>query len=159
MNKILIIASSVIGVSLAIYFSLTSPFAKAHENYVPIDYSDVRNAHKSQKTKSKNANEKFYTKNLKQDKYNESVLSLGDFTINIEDNKKLIMKVSVKSDSKSIEAMLNHQAVVRNIVIKSVTNSRRFDQHTLSKKIISDINRALPHESIEEIYFEKFLVQ
>ncbi len=153
------IAYSVLGVIVAsflIYKSLNSDFAKAHESFVPEDTEAKR---KSNKVKSKNSNERFYTTKFKKNEANTNIISLGDFTINIDDDKKLIMKVSVEANEDMIDEIANYQAVIRNDVVQSVNSASNFEQGYLSRKIIQDINRRFEKGRVDRLYFENFIIQ
>lgn len=98
----------------------------------------------------------------------DNMLDLGDFEINVKDNKKLITNISAKfkSSTKSWNSTSNRDitrngVVIRNTIIETILNKDpdylMFDKVKL--EIIDNINRQLVDTKIEEIYFNEFIVQ
>ena len=138
-------------IGILIYLAMQSNFAQ--------HYKKAGDA-ESYKIKSKYAKELYYSKKFKRSKNSDEILSLGDFTVNI-DQSKLIMKVSVDADEDTIESFMKNQSVVRDDVINSVIKLRgkKVDQDSVSDAIKSSLNSRFRRDKVRDVYFETFLKQ
>ena len=96
--------------------------------------------------------------------------NLGDFTINIADGKKLIANISLKykdhkesswlSGSATEAEILKNGPVLRSAVVSAISGSNATMHNNKMKKNIKDsLNKYLSNGEIEEVYFNKFIIQ
>lgn len=156
LKTIIYLVFALLVIFILIYFAFQSEFASISSKNSGSDDSGY-------KMKTKYYKEFYYPTKFKKDKNNENILSLGRFAINMRDSKhsKLIIKVTVKTQKKEIDEMMNNQAVIRDDVINSLRNLRLSDtnQNYISTKIKNTLNNRFKNDKIEEVYIEEFLVQ
>ncbi|WP_345993367.1 flagellar basal body-associated FliL family protein [Sulfurimonas sp. HSL-1716] len=116
------------------------------------------------KMKTKFYKEFYYSTNFKRNPSNDNMLSLGNFTVNINSNReqnKLIMKVSIETKEGVIDDIMDRQSVIRNDVIDSVMNLRSstINQENVSTAIKENLNKRLKGDVIKNVYFERFIIQ
>ncbi len=153
---IFILSFSLIVVIL-IKLSLESDFAKVSTKSFHGDDSGY-------KMKTKYYKELYYSTGFKRNLSNENMVSLGHFTVNINDNmrhSKLLIKVSIEADDDAIDEIMKRQSVIRNDVIDSIFDmkSSGINQERLSIEIKKNLNKRLEGDVVKNVYFEKFIVQ
>lgn len=100
--------------------------------------------------------------------FSNGIVSLGDFMINIADSRKLIANISVKYNNDEKWYDLSHESdemqaksiVLRNAVINAlygVTAETNSDK--IKDKIKYNLNGYLSTGKVEEVYFNKFIIQ
>lgn len=119
--------------------------------------------------KAKLIKELYYTKKVKI--INNSTANLGDFTVNLSDKDQLIMNISIKfkglkSDSwlggDSIkQEILDKGDVLRSSVIYTISNNRyaTVRNDALKRKLVQNMNKYISKGEIEELYFNRFIIQ
>ena len=117
--------------------------------------------------KEKAAQELRYSTKVKMQ--NNGMVNLGDFTINISKDKKLIANISLKLKENnsweignSAKKEISKKGVVlRDTVIKimSQNHSVHVKNNTMKKEMIREMNKYLSDTEVEELYFNKFLVR
>lgn len=161
LRKILIslmfILSFALLVIVLIKLSLESDFAKVSTKKLHGDDSGY-------KMKTKYYKEFYYSTGFKRNPSNENMVSLGHFTVNINDNmrhSKLLVKVSIEAEDDAIDEIMKRQSVIRNDVIDSILDikSSGVDQERLSIEIKKNLNKRLKGDVVKNVYFEKFIVQ
>jgi len=141
---------------LSVHYSLKSDFANMKNTSAGKDGGITL---RSEYAKESN----YYTK-FRKDINNENVLSLGNYTVNVNNEMKttkLIMKVSIDTNEDTIDQIMENQSVVRSDVINSVRNlsASNINQESLSKEIKNNLNKRFKKNDINDVYFEKFLTQ
>ncbi|MCK9492334.1 MAG: flagellar basal body-associated FliL family protein [Sulfurimonas sp.] len=165
----LVIASLLI--LLIIYGVSTSDF-KNLKKYENEDYgiSNVRDKMQNpSKKKQEFAKERFYTNRVTIK--SSTMANLGDFTVNIAGDKKLILNISLKYKNKDGNSWLSTNGVKNEILVKgdvlrdavihtfSNSNSARATNNKMKKELVQNINAYLSEGEIEEVYFNRFLIQ
>jgi len=103
----------------------------------------------------------------------DTIANLGDFNFNIADNKTLVANISLKykSDSENSGWFNNKDSVDVEIIKKSVLlrdavintmigNDRAtVNSERIRKELKKSINKNLTCGEVEEVYFNKFLIQ
>ena len=156
-NIIYTILSLTALIALSVYGYMTSDFSKIKK----YDNNNIRDDFKS-----KIAKERYYTTKVKIK--NDGMLHLGNFEINIANDKKLIANISLKytipddiwKNSKAKKEMLSNGAVIRNITIETILNKESNDifNYKVKNEIIDNINPYLTNTKIEAIYFNEYIV-
>lgn len=115
------------------------------------------------------AKERFYTTKVKIK--DGSMASLGDFTLNISGDRKLTANISLKfkenkgnswMSGKSVEQeILNKGDVLRSAVINIISNdeSATVSNKRMKEELVKSMNKYLSNGEIEEVYFNKFIIQ
>jgi len=149
----------------------TSDF-KNLKKYNEEDYGigNVRdNMHNPSKKKQEFAKERFYTNRVTVK--SSTMANLGDFTVNIAGDKKLILNISLKYKEKNKNAWISTGAAKNEILAKgdilrdavihtfSNSNSARVSNHRMKKELVKNINAYLSEGEIEDVYFNRFLIQ
>ena len=159
---------------LVILYGFSTSDFKNIKKYNEEDYSTSNSRDKmkdSLKRKQKIAKELLYTNRVTVQ--SSTIVNLGDFTVNIAGDKKLILNISLKYKDKdknkdnwlSIDAakneILSKDAILRDAVIHTFSNSNsaRVTNHRMKKELIKKINTYLSKGEIEEVYFNKYLIQ
>ena len=156
LNAFVITVLTILTILILIHFSLESDFAKVNQK-------NGKGSDAGYKMKTKYYKEFYYSTKFKKNENNENVLSLGYFTVNINNTKhnKLIIKVSIKTKKEAIDGLIDNQSVIRSDVINSVINidSSNINPKRVSAEIKKGLNNRLKNETIQEVYFEEFIVQ
>lgn len=161
LRKILIslmfILSFALLVMILIKLSLESDFAK-------VSTKKLHGSDAGYKMKTKYYEELYYSTGFKRNPSNENMVSLGNFTVNVNDNlihNKLLIKVSIEADEDVIDDIMDRQSVIRNDVIDSIMNLKPagITQERLSIEIKKNLNNRLKGDVVKNVYFEKFIVQ
>jgi len=149
LKTILILLLSALAMVIVGYFAMQSDFAK----HTKSSDGDIY------KMKNRVAKERFYSTKLEINKNNNEIVSLGDFTVNLND-RKLIMKISVSTDRDTIDDFLNNQSVIRDDVINTIMrlNGKKISQPRISQAIKDTLNSRYRSENVKDVYFEKFIV-
>jgi len=125
--------------------------------------------HAPSKEKLKFAKARYYTTKVKIK--DGSMANLGDFTLNISDNRKLITNISLKFKDKKSNSWLSGDSVedeilekgdiLRSVVINTFSGSQTISaSDNLSKQeLVKNINNNLSNGEVEEVYFNRFIVQ
>ena len=101
-----------------------------------------------------------------------SIANLGDFTFNISSDKKLIANISIKYKQNGIASWFSDDEKIKNEIIKKGTILRdavintmigntdaRADSKKMRTELKNSINSELVEGQIEEVYFNKFIIQ
>ncbi len=148
---------SILAIIVLVHFSLESDFAKVNS-----DNKKVSDA--GYKIKTKYYKELYYSTKFKRNTNNENILSLGYFTVNINNkakNNKLMIKVTVEIEEGVIDSIMSNQSVIRNDVIDSVINlkSSSVNPENVSTAIQNNLNKRLRSNVVKDVYFEEFIIQ
>ncbi|WP_373002525.1 flagellar basal body-associated protein FliL [Sulfurimonas sp.] len=132
--------------------------------------SDVRSRMKSpSKQKEKMAEERYYTTKVRIK--DGGMASLGDFTVNISGGRKLTANISLKFKEKKSNSWLGGNSVedeivakgdiLRSAVINTISGSKNASvaNNLMKKQLVNNINNYLADGEVEEVYFNKFIVQ
>jgi len=156
LKNLIFIILSILAILILAHFSLESDFAKVNQK-------NGKGSDAGYRMKTKYYKEFYYSTKFKENINNENILSLGYFTVNINNTKhnKLIIKVSIKTKKEAIDSIMDNQSVIRNDVINSVVNidSSNINPKRVSAEIKKGLNNRLKNETVEDVYFEEFIVQ
>ncbi len=167
--KILIfLVSGAIVLLLLAYGISQSDFSKI-KKYDEVDSSNPRaRMNKHSDLKEHIAKERRYSTKVRIK--DGSMASLGDFTISISGGKILTTNISLKYKNKKSNSFLNRKSVEKEIVEKgdilrnSVINVISHNKNTnvannrMKNEIVKNINNYLSDGEVEDIYFNKFIV-
>jgi len=155
-NILIIIVVFLLILALAIYGYMTSDFSNI----------DKANNGMNNKLKAQIAKKRYYNTDVKIK--DNSLVSLGDFEINIGSGQKLITNISAKYDepdgwglSSSIEDELKSKgALMRHSVIEAIMNQKEKDvrSYRVKSAIIDKMNTNLSSTKIENIYFNRLII-
>lgn len=106
---------------------------------------------------------------------NDTIANLGDFTFNIAGNKKLVANISLKYKSNTKDSswlgsdsnddvkkeILQKSAILRDAAIGTMLGSSRVtaDSSRMRKALKETLNSNLSAGRVEEVYFNKFIIQ
>ncbi|EDZ62551.1 Flagellar basal body-associated protein FliL [Sulfurimonas gotlandica GD1] len=165
-----IIVTLIVGM-LLVYGVSKSDFSKI-QKYDEKDnsISDVRSRMKGpSEQKEKIAKERYYTTKVKIKE--GSMASLGDFTVNISGNRKLTANISLKFKEKKSNSWLSGDSVeeeiiakgdiLRSAVIHTISGSKNATvaNNLMKKELVNNINNHLSDGEVEEVYFNRFIIQ
>ena len=133
--------------------------------------NDVRDALRvPSKEKKKLAEERYYTTTVRIKQ--GGMANLGDFTMNISGNRKLTANISLKYKNnnknnnwligKNVEdEIMGKGDVLRSAVINVISNSdnARVTNKDMKKELIKSMNKYLSDGKIEEVYYNRFIIQ
>lgn len=102
-----------------------------------------------------------------------NVINLGDFTFNISENKKLIANISLKYRAKNDDKnwlnseddikkeILKKSAILRDATINAMMGKPKvaIKSEKMRKAIKNALNKKLFSAEVEEVYFNKFIIQ
>ncbi|MDA3909245.1 MAG: flagellar basal body-associated FliL family protein [Sulfurimonas sp.] len=115
------------------------------------------------------AKERYYT--TKVSIKEGSMASLGDFTMNIAGGRKLTANISLKFKEKKGNSWLSGNRVedeivakgdvLRNAVINTISGNKNVSvaNNHMKKELVKNINNYLADGEVEEVYFNRFIVQ
>ena len=164
-NKLLKISAYIV-VSVAIligiaYSVVNSDFTKI-KKYDEKD-SKARKDIPISKEKQRYAAAQYYSTAIKIQ--NNGMISLGDFTMNLTDGRVLTANISVKYNSSkswfsSEESdIVSKSGVLRNSVINAMHGSSAITNNTeVKNRIKRNLNKYLSEGEVEEVYFNKFII-
>jgi len=105
-------------------------------------------------------------RNFSVESIEDNIYNLGDYTVNLDYHRMLILNISVKSQHNAFETLQDYKILVQNAVIEAFSDQKALRMATsnkgkdkISKDIQNNINTALPQAKIEEVYFNTFIVQ
>jgi flagellar protein FliL len=132
--------------------------------------SDVRSRMQApSKLKQKIAEERYYTTKVRIK--GSGMANLGDFTVNIAGGRKLTANISLKFKEKKGNSWLSGNSVedeivakgviLRSAVISTISGSRDASvaNNLMKKELVNNINKNLSDGEVEEVYFNRFIVQ
>jgi len=154
-------------IAITAYGVLNSNFTKL-KKYDEVDKSPREQMNlPSSKMKQKIAKERYYTTKVKV--LSKDLASLGDFSLNMADGRILTANISLKYKSKSEgwfssdnaqKEILKKAPVLRNAVINAMHGSRAISNSDDVKDGIKDgLNSYLSEGEVEDVYFNKFIIQ
>jgi flagellar basal body-associated protein FliL len=115
------------------------------------------------------AKERYYSTKIKIK--DGDMANLGDFTLNISGDRKLVINVSLKFkqnkendwlSGKSIEQeILDKGDVLRSAVVNTISGSEHatISNARMKKKLVKSMNKYLSDGEVEEVYFNRFIIQ
>ncbi|MFT7005093.1 MAG: flagellar FliL protein [Sulfurimonas sp.] len=121
------------------------------------------------KEKKKLAKDRYYTTTVKVQ--SSTMANLGDFTMNISGDRKLIANISLKyksnkdsswlGNNSAKEEIMNKGDVLRSAVISAISGSDnvKISNTRMKKNLVKNINKYLSDGEVEEVYFNKFIIQ
>lgn len=119
-------------------------------------------------TKEKQQFAKAHNYNTKIKVQENGLINLGDFTMNLADNKMLIANISIKyrddsewySLSAEQENFSKKSSVLRNAVIRAMYKTTASTNDAVVKaRIKNSLNSYLHDGEVEAVYFNKFIIQ
>ena len=166
-NIIITIIVFLLIILVGAYGVITSDFSKIKKYDEPDSSRTKRSNAPISKEKKALAKQRYYT--TKVESTGEGMMSLGDFTMNLSNNRILTTNISLKyrdkddswlSSGKTKKEMLQKSVVLRNSVINAMYSSEaRSNNEKIKEAIREDLNRHLSNGEVEEIYFNKFIIQ
>jgi flagellar basal body-associated protein FliL len=124
-------------------------------------------------TRSSSSNTKDYSMQVTIE--NDTIANLGDFTFNIAGNKKLVANISLKYKSNTKDnswfesnsnndvkkEILQKSVILRDAAISTMLGSSRVtaDSSRMRKALKETLNNNLSTGKVEEVYFNKFIIQ
>jgi len=155
---------------LVIFYGISTSDFKNLKKYDEEGYgSTIRDKIQNpSKRKQEIAKELFYTNRVTIK--SSTMVNLGDFTINIAGDKKLILNISLKYKNKNKDSwlstggakneILSKGDILRDAVIHTFSNSNsaRVTNSRMKKELVKNINAYLSEGEIEEVYFNRFLI-
>ncbi len=155
---------------LIIYGVSTSDFTNL-KKYEKNEYgiNDIREKMQTpSKRKQEIAKERFYTNRVTIK--SSTMANLGDFTVNIAGDKKLILNISLKYKDKNKDSWLSSSDIKNEILTKgdilrdavihtfSNSNNARASNDKMKEELMKNINTCLSQGEIEDVYFNRFLI-
>lgn len=96
----------------------------------------------------------------------EHIYNLGEYQVNLTRDKHLLLNLSVRSAEDSFEKLLENKIVVQNAVIEAFSTyggiampTTAAGKNSIKNKIMQNINESPASPMIEEVYFNKFIIQ
>jgi len=96
----------------------------------------------------------------------EHLYNLGEYQVNLNTNKILIINLSIQAYSESFELLNDHSIIVQNAVIETFANQHSMyiaqtkgGKEKIKKELLKNINNSLHKPLVAKIYFNKFLIQ
>ena len=157
LKNLIFVVLAILMILTLIHFSLESDFAK-------VNSKGPATSDAGYKMKTKYYKELYYSTKFKRNANNENILSLGYFTVNINNNakyNKLMIKVTIETEKDTIDSIMGSQSVIRNDVIDSVINlkSSSINPKNVSTEIKNNLNDRLKGNVVKDVYFEEFIIQ
>jgi len=95
-----------------------------------------------------------------------NVYNIGNYEVNLNSDKLLIIDLSIQSEKDSYKNILEHNIVIQNAVLDAFSNyettysaiTPQGKKH-IKKHIKDNINKTLSDAPIKEVYFNKFIIQ
>lgn len=119
--------------------------------------------------KDKIAKERYYTTKVRIK--SGEMASLGDFTMNISGNRKLTANVSLKFKNNASNSwiggdnvekeIISKGDILRSAVVHVISDSQNADisNSKMKREMVDTMNNYLSEGKIEEVYFNKFIIQ
>ena len=119
--------------------------------------------------KQKMAKELYYTTKVRIK--TSGMANLGDFTLNVSQNRKLITNVSFKYKDRKSESwslgrniedeIIDKGDVLRSVIINTISNTENvhIDNRRIKRELVDTMNSYLSNSEVEEVYFNRFLIQ
>jgi len=149
------------------YGVMTSDFSKIKKYDEPDSTRTVRSNTPISKERKALAKQRYYT--TKVQSTGDGIMSLGDFTMNLSNDRILTTNISLKykdnddswlSSGKTKKEMLQKSVVLRNSVIDAMyTSEARTNNKRIKEAIRKDLNKHLSNGEVQEVYFNKFIIQ
>ena len=102
---------------------------------------------------------------------NKNQVNLGDFVFNVAENRKLIANISIIHKPKNSANLIDNASdefikkgtFLRDATINAMLESKNFEMNVNNNKIKDNIknrlNKNLENSVVEEVYFNKFIIQ
>jgi len=159
--------ASLLIVAIGAYGVMTSDFSKIKKYDEKDNRVLTKNNTPISKEKQKLAKTRYYSTKVKVQ--NNGIITLGDFTMNLSGNKILTANISLKykdnddswlSSGKTQKEILKKSDVLRSSVIHVMFDSTATtNSDKVKENIKNDINQYLSNGEVEEVYFNKFIIQ
>jgi len=132
-------------------------------------YDDGKDPNSATGFKTRAAQKRQYSREVKIESDNSA--NLGDFTISVSNRKKLIANISLtfkennKYDwllGKSVNGeIVDKGDILRNSVIQTMSNSgySNPNNENMKNRLKDNINKHLSNGQVEEVYFNRFILQ
>ncbi|WP_373035259.1 flagellar basal body-associated protein FliL [Sulfurimonas sp.] len=129
----------------------------------------IRNSLVTSAAKEQLAKERYYTTTVKIKDGN--MANLGDFTLNISGDRQLTINISLKYkenkgndwlSGKNVEQeILDKGDALRSAVVSTISNSENASvaNTKMKKELVKSMNDYLSDGEIEEVYFNRFIIQ
>jgi len=96
----------------------------------------------------------------------DNIYNIGDYTVNLDRNRMLILNISVKCTQESFETFTDYNILVQNAVLEAFSDYSTLRLATttkgkerIKKDILNNINNSLHEPIVKQIYFNKFIIQ
>lgn len=102
---------------------------------------------------------------------NKNEINLGDFVFNVEEDKKLLANISIIYKPKNGTSFMGNSGdefikkgvLLRDATINAMIESRNIETNInndrIKDKIKNKLNNILDNSAVEEVYFNKFIIQ
>ena len=154
---------------VALIVLLLLAYGISKSDFTKIKKYDENDPNAGLKLKAKIAKERFYTNRVTITE--KSIANLGDFTLNVPKNRTLTTNISIKfkdkdsdnwlSPKKAAHEITDKGDVLRSVVIDTISNHRNADvsNEKIKATLVNGMNNYLNDVEVEEIYFNKYIVQ
>ena len=96
----------------------------------------------------------------------DQIYNIGDYTVNLDRNRMLILNISIKCEKESFETLVDYNVIVQNAVLEAFSDQSKLRMATtnkgkerIKKDIESNINMSLHQPIVKEVYFTKYIIQ
>lgn len=96
----------------------------------------------------------------------ENIYNLGDYNVNLNQRKHLILNISVQCTQDSFKILVQNNIIIQNAVLEAFANyssiymaSTNEGKEQIKRHILGNINNALHEPIVTQIYFNKFIIQ
>lgn len=168
-TKIVIAIAVIIGLIISIIIGVKNSDFSNIKKYDQPDKAPERIEIPISDSKKKFAKARYYTTQVTVSRDGDTA-SLGDFTMNVANNKKLIANISLKFKQRDDAGWFETDAsteimekgiILRDATIDTLTNitNVNMENEEIKANLKQNLNSKLKGGEIEEIYFNKFIVQ
>ena len=96
----------------------------------------------------------------------EKIYNLGDYNVNLNSRKLLILNISVQCTKDSFDTLTENDIIIQNAVLDAFSNyssvytaTTNEGKEQMKEHILENINTAVHEPLITKIYFNKFIIQ
>lgn len=175
-----IVKQLITGIVVVIFLLLTAigVISSDFNKIKKFDASDNKNkteaSHKKEAMNAKVKHQFHRAKSMKIElNRDNSIANLGEFTFNISEDKKLIANISIKykakksswfsfvNDKNIKEELLKKSVILRDATIDTMIGNANANANSKQMRadLKNNINEVLVEGEIEEVYFNKFIIQ
>ena len=167
-KNLILIVLVLLGIAIIIYGVSTSDFSKLKKYDEQDSVISTKNAPPPSKAKQKYAKTLYYS--TKVQITGDEMANLGDFSMNVNGGKILTANISLKYKDKKNSSFFSSNdtqaeiiqkgAILRSAVINAIHGSHTtINNDKIKDEIRHNLNNHLSEGEIEEVYFNKFIIQ